>query len=126
MKGGALAALKGNPWKKDVIQELGWREDAWGDEEWATGSANVKLPIQKKEARISASVNPWSVLNQESSSSSSVAAIKIDGSRKHSESSVITKLEPRDGGSNLGGQPAGNFDALEASDVVDDWEKACE
>ncbi|KAG4398506.1 hypothetical protein AAZX31_08G054400 [Glycine max] len=126
MKGGALAALKSNPWKKDVIQEPGWREDAWGDEEWATGSANVKLPIQKKEARISASVNPWSVLNQESSSSSSVAAIKIDGSRKHSESSVITKLEPRDGGSNLGGQPAGNFDALEASDVVDDWEKACE
>uniref|UniRef100_A0A0R0K132 NF-X1-type domain-containing protein n=1 Tax=Glycine max TaxID=3847 RepID=A0A0R0K132_SOYBN len=116
----------GNPWKKDVIQELGWREDAWGDEEWATGSANVQLPIKKKEALISASANPWSVLNQESSSSSSVAAIKIDGSRKHYESSVVTKLEPRDGGSNLGGQPAGNFDALEGADVVDDWEKACE
>ncbi|XP_020215554.1 NF-X1-type zinc finger protein NFXL1 [Cajanus cajan] len=127
MKGrGGLAALKGNPWKKDVIQELSWKEDSWGDEEWTTGSANVQLPIQKKDAPISASINPWSVLNQESSSSSSVAAVKIDVSRKDSKSSAVTKLEPHDGGSDLGGQHARNFDALEVSDVVDDWEEACE
>ncbi|KAK7398783.1 hypothetical protein VNO78_09956 [Psophocarpus tetragonolobus] len=126
MKGGALAALKGNPWKKDVIEEPGWREDSWGDEDWATSSVNVQLPIPKKEAVISASVNPWSVLNQESSSSSCVAAVKIDGSKKHFISSSLTKLEPHDGGSNIVGQHVGNFDALEASDVVDDWEKACE
>lgn len=124
--GGALAALKGNPWKKDVIQEPGWSEDSWGDEDWATDSVNAQLTIQKKEAPTSASINPWSVLNQESSSSSSVAAVKIDDSRKHSESSAVTKLKPHEGGSSLRGRHAGNFDALEVSDVVDDWEKACE
>jgi len=122
--GGSLAASKGNPWKKDV-QEPGWK-DSWGDEEWATGSANVHLPIQKKETLISASVNPWSVLNQESSSSSSAAAVKIDVSREHSESSAVTNLEPRNGGSSIGGQHAGNSHTLEDSEVVDDWEKACE
>ncbi|XP_027340062.1 NF-X1-type zinc finger protein NFXL1-like [Abrus precatorius] len=125
--GGALAALKGNPWKKAVVQEPGWREDSWGDEEWATGSDNVQSSIWKKEAPpISASLNPWSVLDQESSSRSSVAAVKTDVSRKHSESSAVTKLEPHDGGSNLEGRHAVNLDALEASDVVDDWEQACE
>ncbi|KAJ1394251.1 zinc finger protein [Sesbania bispinosa] len=111
MKGGALAALKGNPWKKAVVQEPGWREDSWDDEEWTTGSA-----FWKKEDPIPASLNPWSVLHPKLPPSSS-------------ESSVVTKLEPHDGGSNLNleGKHEGNFDVLEVyDDVVDDWEKACE
>ncbi|KAK7358110.1 hypothetical protein VNO77_00031 [Canavalia gladiata] len=128
MKGGgrALAALKGNPWKKVVVQESGWREDSWGDEEWATGSDNVQSSIWKKEAQISASLNPWSVLDQESSSRSSAAGIKPDISGKNSKSNAVINLEPHDGGSNLEGHHAGNFGELEVSDVVDDWEKACE
>lgn len=129
MKGGALAALKGNPWKKAVVQEPGWIDDSWGDEEWATGSANVQPPsVWKKEAPIAASLNPWSVLDQESSSSSSVASAtsKTEVSRKHAESSAVPKLEPRSGVSNLEGQLGGNFDASDVSDVIDDWENAFE
>ncbi|XP_004503254.1 NF-X1-type zinc finger protein NFXL1-like [Cicer arietinum] len=126
-KGGALVALKGHVWKKAVVVESGWREDSWGDEEWATGSANIiQSSIWKKEAPISASSNPWSVLDQEWPSSSSAAAVKDDTSRKQTESNVVTKLDPRDGGSNLEHQHGRDFDTSKVFDVVDDWEKACE
>ncbi|OIV94172.1 hypothetical protein TanjilG_13789 [Lupinus angustifolius] len=128
MKDGAAAALKGNPWKKAVVQEAGWIDDSWGDGEWATtGSAIVQPPsVWKKEAPIAASLNPWSVLDQESSSSSSGAAAKTDVSKKQGENSAVPKLEPHSGSSILEGQLGGNFDASNVSDVVDDWEKAFE
>ncbi|XP_061357600.1 NF-X1-type zinc finger protein NFXL1-like [Gastrolobium bilobum] len=126
-EGGAVAVLNGNPWKKGVVREPGWREDSWGDEEWAPGFAYVdSSSIRKKEDPIPASLNPWSVLDQELSSSSSVEAVKIEASTKRFESSVVEMLEPRDSGSNLEGQDGGDFVASEVSDVVDDWEKAYE
>lgn len=124
-EGGALATLKGNTWKRVVIQEPGWREDSWGDEGWATGSANIQPSMWKKEAPIPASPNPWSVLDQDSSRSF-VAPVKAEISRKHAESSSVTMLEPLGGGSNLERYHGRSFDALEVSDIVDDWEKACE
>ena len=124
--GGAVAALKGNPWKKAVAQEAGWMEDSWGAEEWASSPANVQPSVWKKEAPVFASLNPWSALVQDSDSSSSVAIVKTEIPRKHSESSAVSKLEPRAGGSKLEGPHGGNFDASEISEVVDDWEKAFE
>ncbi|GAU12784.1 hypothetical protein TSUD_72700 [Trifolium subterraneum] len=127
MKGRAMTTLKGNLWKNVVIQESGWSEDYWSDEEWATSSTNIKSSIWKKEAPISTSSNPWSVLDQEWSSSSSVlAAVKAETSSRRTESSVVTKLKPHDNGSNLEHQHGRAFDTSEVSNVVDDWEKACE
>ncbi|MCI15952.1 NF-X1-type zinc finger protein NFXL1-like, partial [Trifolium medium] len=110
-----------------VVQESGWSEDYWGDEEWATSSTNIKSSVWKKEAPISTSSNPWSVLDQELSSSFSVlAVVKAETSSKKIESSDVTKLEPYDDGSNLEHQHGRAFDTSEVSNVVDDWEKACE
>jgi hypothetical protein len=83
--------------------------------------------IWKKETPITTSSNPWTVLNQEGSSSSSAkASVKADTSIKQTESSVVAKSESCDGGSNLEHQHGRAFDTLEVYDVVDDWETACE
>lgn len=126
--GGALSVLKGNPWKKAVVQEPGWKEDSWGDEEWATGSsANIQPSVWKKEAPITTSLNPWNVLDQESSSSSSSTTVTAEASGKHTQTSAVSRLESWAGSSNEGGNKlGGNFNAAEASEVVDDWEKAYE
>ncbi|KAI4352089.1 hypothetical protein L6164_006375 [Bauhinia variegata] len=120
-EGGALTALKGNPWKKAVVQEAGWREDSWGDEEWTGGSANIQPSVWKKEAPIAASLNPWSVLDQESSSSSSVATVKTEVPGKQPASSAVSRVE-----SDPERQSGGKLDETEGSEVVDDWEKAYE
>lgn len=128
-EGGALAALKGNPWKKAVVQEPVWREDSWGDEEWTDGSANLQPSVWARETPkvpITASLNRWSVLDQESSSSSSVATIGTDVSRKHSaSSSSVPRMESESSGS-VPGQHEENANASEVSEVVDDWERAYE
>ncbi|MED6207812.1 hypothetical protein PIB30_039188 [Stylosanthes scabra] len=127
MKEGALSALKGNAWKKAVVQESGWREDSWGDEEWTTGSANVQQSAWKKEAPIAASFNRWNVLDHETGSSSSSTNVKkTQVSVKNTESSAVLRLESQASGSNEQGRHGGNLDAAESSEVVDDWEKAYE
>ncbi|KAJ1438677.1 Zinc finger, NF-X1-type [Sesbania bispinosa] len=127
-EGGSLSALKGNnPWKKAVVQEHGWKEDSWGDEEWTTGSATIQPSVWKKEAPITASLNPWNVLDQESSSGSSITTARTEASGKQTGNSGVSRLESHAGGSNEGGQQlGGNLDAAEVSEVVDDWEKAYE
>ncbi|KAI5330570.1 hypothetical protein L3X38_029968 [Prunus dulcis] len=85
-----------------VIREPGWREDSWGDEEWAGGSADVQASVWKKEAPITASLNRWSlwvVLNPALESNAS-------------------------GSTSAGQQHGGNI--ADTSEVVDDWEKAYE
>ncbi|KAK7314674.1 hypothetical protein VNO77_33201 [Canavalia gladiata] len=121
-KEGAPPALKGNPWKKAVVQDPGWKEDSWGDEEWATGSANTQPSVWKKEAPITATVNRWNILDQESSSSSSFTTVGTKVSGKQTENSAVSMLESHAGGSN----EEGKLDTAEVSEVVDDWEKAYE
>ncbi|XP_004512772.1 NF-X1-type zinc finger protein NFXL1 [Cicer arietinum] len=122
---GGLSTLKNNPWKKAVVLDPGWKEDCWGDEQWATpgGSANIQPSVLKKETPIPASLNPWNILNQESSSTSSTTVIKSEASWKDVKSNAVsTSAEPCAGGSN-----GGNMDATEeASEVAEDWEKAFE
>ncbi|XP_061340039.1 NF-X1-type zinc finger protein NFXL1-like [Gastrolobium bilobum] len=125
-EGGALSALKGNPWRKAVVQESSWREDSWGDEDWSTGSANIQPSVWKKEAPLTALLNRWNVLDQESSTSSSFTTVGTEVSGKNTESSVVSRLESHAGGSNEEGQLGGNSDVAEVSEVVDDWEKAYE
>ncbi|XP_058732390.1 NF-X1-type zinc finger protein NFXL1-like [Vicia villosa] len=127
VKGGTLAAWKGNLLTKAIVIEPSWREDSWDDEEGATGSANIQSSIWKKEVPISTSANPWSILDKKwSSNSSAAASVKADISTKQTQSSAAAKLESLDGGSNLEHQPGKALDTSEVNDVVDDWEKACE
>ncbi|CAK9187670.1 unnamed protein product, partial [Ilex paraguariensis] len=128
--GGALASLKANPWKKAVVPELDWTESSWGAEEGSGDPAEVEVASiwKVKEAPIAASANRWTVLDSEiTSSSSSTAPVQ---SKDPGEPTPIhnnkSGLEPtlKASSSNVVGQPEGEVD--EMSDVVDDWEKACD
>ncbi|CAN0845826.1 NF-X1-type zinc finger protein NFXL1, partial [Linum grandiflorum] len=107
------ATLKGgSAWKKAVTQV-----DSWGGEEQRPGSSmdaqsqSSPSPWKQKEATVTASVNRWSVLDSETSSSN--GAIKIN----------------KQGGSSSGSGAGAPRNAVilpegESSEVVDDWEKA--
>ncbi|KAK7380096.1 hypothetical protein VNO78_32499 [Psophocarpus tetragonolobus] len=118
---GVLPVSKGNSWKKAVVQDPGRKEDSWGGKEWTAGSVNIQPSVWKKEAPISASLNLWNVLDQESGSSSSFTTVGAEVSGKQNgQSAASTLLFGEEGSSN----EEGNLDA--ASEVVDDWEKAYE
>ncbi|KAG6627681.1 hypothetical protein CIPAW_15G146400 [Carya illinoinensis] len=123
-EGGAVAALKGNPWKKAVIHEPGWKEDLWGEEEWSSGSADMQASVSKKEGPIAASLNRWSVLDSEKPSSSSTAPHRIEDPEKGASSQSGSVLESDASGVSSSRQHQDNFSATEMSEVVDDWEKA--
>ena len=123
-EGGSVTALKGNLWKNVVVQERGWKEDLWGGEEWSGDSADLLASAWKKEAPIAASLNRWSVLDSETTVSSSAASLKIDDPGKHAVSDSDSVLESNASGSNSAGQHQDNSSATEMSEVIDDWEKA--
>lgn len=128
--GGALAAMKGNPWKKAVVQELPDRkESSWGvAEEWA-GVGNVSSveasSWKGKEPPIAAVANRWSVLDPEVRHSTSLTAssVQSEESEKHKGSYVLPGTVAKAISSNVGGQLEGK---IESSDVADDWEEACD
>ncbi|KAL5817832.1 hypothetical protein ACOSQ3_026210 [Xanthoceras sorbifolium] len=124
-EGGALASLKGNPWKKAVVQEPGLREDSWGDGEWSGGSGNLAASAWKgKEAPIAATINRWSVLDSETPLKSSSSS-RIEDPAKQAGTSSKSGSESNATSLNLaGGQPGVSFNETELSEVVDDWENA--
>uniref|UniRef100_A0A2P2IRL8 NF-X1-type zinc finger protein NFXL1 n=1 Tax=Rhizophora mucronata TaxID=61149 RepID=A0A2P2IRL8_RHIMU len=122
--GGAVPALKGNPWKKAVVQEPGWKEESWRGEEW-TGSVDVQPSAWKgKEAPVFASANRWSVLDSERAFSSASASIRTDNPVKHAENLSKLASGTNASTSNMQGQPGGVLGEADLSEVVDDWEKA--
>ncbi|PQQ15452.1 NF-X1-type zinc finger protein NFXL1 [Prunus yedoensis var. nudiflora] len=124
-EGGVSTALRGNPWKKAVIREPGWREDSWGDVEWAGGSVDVQASVWKKEAPITASLNRWSVLDGDVALGSSSVSPSIEDSGKQSLGGLNPALESNASGSISAGQQHGG-NIADTSEVVDDWEKAYE
>ena len=130
-KEGTITALKGTSWKKAVVQESGWREDSWGDEEWSGGgSADVQASAWKgKEHPISTSINRWSVLDSDKADSSSAASVRIeDPAKRVAEILSSSGLESNVSTSNISVQtamqPGGVSSEEDLSEVVDDWEKA--
>ncbi|KAJ6760100.1 NUCLEAR TRANSCRIPTION FACTOR X-BOX BINDING 1 NFX1 [Salix purpurea] len=131
---GAGAALKGTSWKKAVVQESGCRKDSWGGEEWSDGggSADFQASAWKgKEAPAMASMNRWSVLDSENADSSSAASVKIEDPDKQVAGIISgSGLESSGSTSDTSRQPAmqsGGVSREEhSSEVVDDWEKACD
>ncbi|KAL3818517.1 hypothetical protein ACJIZ3_004422 [Penstemon smallii] len=114
-----VAAPKGNPWKKVVVQDSDWKENCWGAD-WSTNTADSELSAWKeKEASVGAgagSSNRWSVLESGSTSKSSDASV----TNGYVEEQVENPSEIS--GLNL---PVQRDDDT-SGEVVDDWEKAYE
>ncbi|KAM1938352.1 hypothetical protein FF1_015962 [Malus domestica] len=126
-EGGASAVLRGNPWKKAVTRESGWREDSWGEEEWSGSSTDAQANVWNKEVPIAASVNRWSVLDSDTALGSSASSPRVEDSRKQplgpSNSGLESKASGSSSSSTLAGQPVG---VIADTPEVDDWEKAYE
>uniref|UniRef100_A0A7N0VHK1 NF-X1-type zinc finger protein NFXL1 n=1 Tax=Kalanchoe fedtschenkoi TaxID=63787 RepID=A0A7N0VHK1_KALFE len=114
---------KSNPWKKATLEEPCWgeekEENSWGGADGSsssTAAGGAKSAWQKKEDPIPSSINRWSVLGSEVGHSSSVVSVsaKQNGMESHSKSMMPA--------GQLGGEPSG----ANASEAVDDWEKAYE
>ncbi|KAF5734585.1 NF-X1 type zinc finger family protein [Tripterygium wilfordii] len=126
-EGGALAALKGNPWKKAVVQDPGRREDSWADEEWSSGSAVQVSAWKVNETPIAASINRWSAFDSETSSNPAAASVKIEDTTERVENQSKSGLESIATCSSSAGQPnAADVIDNDLTEVVDDWEKAYE
>ncbi|KAJ6295056.1 hypothetical protein OIU76_023035 [Salix suchowensis] len=131
---GAGAALKGTSWKKAVVQESGCRKDSWGGEEWydGGGSADFQASAWKgKEAPAMASMNRWSVLDSENADRSSAASVKIEDPDKQVAGIISgSGLESNGSTSDTSRQPAMQSGVVSreehSSEVVDNWEKACD
>ncbi|KAL6552391.1 NF-X1-type zinc finger protein nfxl1 [Orobanche hederae] len=118
---GAGAALKGNPWKKVVLQDSSQSEKSWGGEDWPSrNGADPKLLLPSKEKEAGSSSNRWSVLASGSSTSkSSVASEKVENLEK--QAGTFSKL-----GTDMGKSGSNKESASGdmSGDVVDDWEEA--
>ncbi|KAL6545604.1 NF-X1-type zinc finger protein nfxl1 [Orobanche gracilis] len=119
---GSGVALKGNPWKKVVLQDLSQSEKSWGGEDWPSRSdADPKLLLPSKEKEAGLSCNRWSVLASGSSTSKSyVASEKVENLEK--EAGIFSKLGTEMGKS--GSNKEGASVDMSGDDVVDDWEEA--
>lgn len=118
--------MKGNPWKKAVVQESGWSCDSWGGD-WVDDSngngANVPMPLLNKEPPIAASRNRWNVLDLDSNSNTITDdSVEAEDLGHPKERSVLLS-ESRASGSAAG--QAGNHEIQEPEEV-EDWEKAYE
>lgn len=123
---GGMAKEGRNQWKKAVVQESGWSESSWGGEDWSAGSVDLQASVWKgKESPIVASVNRWNVLEPESVSSSSTSSVKTEDSGKRVGNQSVPGLEPSPSHSNSA-ETEGDTSEADASEVVDDWEKAYE
>lgn len=113
--GGGVAALKGNPWKKAVVQEPHLRESLWDADEWSKNPTDLAAPSawRANEAPPTASSNRWSVLEPEITSSLPRVSITIQ--------KPVTETEV--GGSVLPPKPQ-DVGIDDMADVVDDWDKA--
>lgn len=115
----AGTTMKGNPWKKAVVQESSWGEDSWDN-----NGVNISVPLLKKGPPIATSRNRWNVLDPESRSNTS---LQTDNS---------IEVLGRDGGLNERSAPLSEKRACSSSSAcaensgieqleeVEDWEKA--
>lgn len=130
--GGASAStsLKGNSWKKAVVKELiNWVEDSWGEEEWSNDSVTTDVgpaSLKGREAPVTLTTNRWTVLNSDSSLSSTESSARAVNYAKRSAA-----IEPTSGRELMSAplssatlQLMGTSD--DNAEVADDWEKAYE
>ncbi|KAF5734043.1 NF-X1-type zinc finger protein NFXL1 [Tripterygium wilfordii] len=125
---GALTALKGNSWKKAVLQDPGSREDSSVDEEWSSGSAVQGSAWKVNEAPIAASINRWSAIDSETSLKPAAPSVRIEDHAERVGNQSKSSFESIATSSSSAGQPKAAADVSDndLTEVVDDWEKAYE
>lgn len=123
---GPSSALKVNPWKKAVVQEIGWGEDCWGGEDSYGASSDLGSVWKGKEAPIAASINRWSVLDSETGVSSSSGTVRAEDLSKPAGVICNSGMDSNTANSNSAGPPGVDFNETEPSEVIDDWEMAYE
>ncbi|XP_042483934.1 NF-X1-type zinc finger protein NFXL1-like [Macadamia integrifolia] len=124
-EGSVGTTLKGNPWKKAVVQEPNWKDDSGRD--WPGASADVLVSSWKgKEAPFVPSTNRWGILDSDAfSNSAATSSVGTDNTGNHRmASSSTSEQESITSGSSSTVQPGALNDA-NLSEVVDDWEKDC-
>ncbi|WOL09846.1 NF-X1-type zinc finger protein NFXL1 [Canna indica] len=119
-KDGGVAPKGSNPWKKALATE----SDSWGGD-WSSSGADATPPAWRpiEAAPISASANPWNVLNSDATMSSISADLAADNSVVSGGEAGLT-MKPETGGVISIGQgvAGGEVETKE----VDDWEEAYE
>ncbi|KAF8395897.1 hypothetical protein HHK36_019852 [Tetracentron sinense] len=129
-EGGAVQALKGNPWKTAVVEEVGWREDSWGGEDCSGGVTDMQPSVWKrKEGPISTTRNRWNVLDPDALSSSAAATVGIEYPEplvNEMERPFTSELEAKVCSLDSERLPEVGANEVEPSEVVNDWEEACE
>ncbi|KAF5200342.1 Nf-x1-type zinc finger protein nfxl1 [Thalictrum thalictroides] len=125
---GRGGVTKTNPWKKAVVQESQWENDSWGSENLSGGSSTHEQVWKGKEAPIASSRNRWNALDPDIVPKSLVVDLPKTGNADKHRIGIgpITASVSQVRSLNLSGQSSGGIDIAESSEVVDDWEKACE
>ncbi|XP_074335901.1 NF-X1-type zinc finger protein NFXL1 [Apium graveolens] len=122
--GGSGLAIKGNPWKKAVVQEPDSKVSSWGDEEDMVGdSTRLEASVRKGNGvPIPASSNRWSILDAEIIPSSSTSIVQITDPVEQVKSQMVSRLESGASSSVTIEKHMGKDD--QRPEVVEDWEKA--
>ncbi|XP_058079587.1 NF-X1-type zinc finger protein NFXL1 [Magnolia sinica] len=126
-KDGASMVKSSNPWKKAVVQELGWSEDSWGGDWSNSGSgadATAIAVVKAKEAPIAASKNRWNLLDPDSNPTGFSSVEASDSGHRTEVSSSASESKAH--GSVLAVQ-AGDMGVVQQDhEEVEDWEEAYE
>ncbi|KAL3529098.1 hypothetical protein ACH5RR_008420 [Cinchona calisaya] len=120
--GVAVAALKGNPWKKAVMLENG-RESSWGAEDWSDNSVDLHSSIHKGNEDLISATNRWSILDSENCSSLFVSSLNSEDPENKPGTPLVPTVEVGTSSPVLPAQLQG-AGVAEISGVVDNWEKA--
>ncbi|KAE8719749.1 NF-X1-type zinc finger protein NFXL1 [Hibiscus syriacus] len=123
---GPSSALKANPWKKAVTQEVGWGEHSWGGDESLGGTSNPGSAWKDKDTPIPASINRWSVLDSETGVNSTSGAVQSEDPSKLAGVQSMSTTDSNATNSNSAGLLGRSLNETEPLEVVDDWEKAYE
>ncbi|KAK8525917.1 hypothetical protein V6N12_020403 [Hibiscus sabdariffa] len=100
---GPSSTVKANPWKNAVVQELGWGEHSWGGDESLVGTSDPGSAWKDKVTPIAASINRWSVLDSETSVSSSSGAVRSEDPSKLAGVQSMSTMESNAANSNSAG-----------------------
>ncbi|KAI4302538.1 hypothetical protein MLD38_038269 [Melastoma candidum] len=117
------AALKSNPWKRAVVQEPSWKGDSWGGVEFWPADAQSTIS-KAKEAPTSASGNRWSILDSENTMASGKSSTSARNKDIGSDAGIVTAHVSTSGTERE--RPDLVLVKNESSEVVEDWEDACE
>jgi len=117
-------ALNGNPWKRTLVKESKWVEDSWGDEERSVCLADVEPPSFKgRVGPIPTTINRWTILNPDSTSTSAEPPTRVVKSGKHKAAQKPPISKNKSGSASMNPAQVGGIPAEDSEEIPDGWEK---